>query len=88
MNELNVSVKPAEGIKDYYSLVINGQLIGIYERSELRHAIAIIDQAIVVGLIGEKKTEMSKEDYAAMIAAAREAALNENDEDGCIMCSG
>ena len=81
-----IDVKIKETQKDYYSLTINGNLLGVFERSDYRHMLEQIDSAINVGLIGEEKVEMTKESYSRMIAEAKMAAEAEGDD--CIVCSG
>ena len=81
-----IDVKIKETQKDYYSLTINGNLLGVFERSDYRHMLEQIDSAINVGLIGEEKVEMTKESYSRMIAEAKMAAEAEGDD--CTMCSG
>lgn len=39
-----IEVKPTE--KDHYNLVINGVILGEWERSDLRHLIEVIDNSI------------------------------------------
>ena len=79
-----IEVKVKETGKDYYSLTINGNLLGVFERSDYRYMLEQIDQAINVGLGGEEKVEMSKDSYARMIAEAKMAAEAEGDD--CTMC--
>lgn len=70
--------------KDYYKLTINGFHMGVFERSDIRHMIEQLDNAINVGLAGEEVAELTKEEYQRMIAEAKMAALAEGDD--CQMC--
>ena len=79
-----IDVKIKETQKDYYSLTINGNLLGVFERSDYRHMLEQIDSAINVGLMGEEKVEMTKESYSRMIAEAKMAAEAEGDD--CTVC--
>tara|TARA_R110002049_G_C9011343_1_gene550661 strand:+ start:148 stop:396 length:249 start_codon:yes stop_codon:yes gene_type:complete len=79
-----IDVKIKETGKDYYSLTINGSLLGVFERSDFRYMIEQVDGAINVGLGGEEKIEMSKEGFARMIAEAKLAAEAEGDD--CTVC--
>ena len=79
-----IEVKIKETGKDYYSLTINGSLLGVFERSDFRYMIEQVDGAINVGLGGEEKIEMSKEGFARMIAEAKLAAEAEGDD--CTVC--
>ena len=79
-----IDVKIKETGKDYYSLTINGSLLGVFERSDFRYLIEQVDGAINVGLGGEEKIEMSKEGFARMIAEAKLAAEAEGDD--CTVC--
>ena len=45
MDELNVEIKKTHR-NDYFSLEINGVVIGIFERSQLRYLIEKVDNAI------------------------------------------
>jgi len=45
MDELNVKLKKTHR-NDYFSLEINDVVIGIFERSQLRHLIEKVDNAI------------------------------------------
>ena len=85
---MDVSVKIKEEGKDHYSLTVNGCWLGIWERSELRHLMQTIDNGISPWMRRKEEPQMSAEEFSQMIAASREAALAEGDEDGCIMCSG
>ena len=42
---INIELKPTEK-KDYYKFEINGLYYGVWERSELRHLIEVIDNKI------------------------------------------
>ena len=44
MKDVQILVTPLE--KDYYNLTINMICVGKFERSELRHIIEVIDNAI------------------------------------------
>ena len=79
-----IDVKIKETGKDYYSLTINGSLLGVFERSDFRYMLEQVDGAINVGLGGEEKVEMSKEGFARMIAEAKLAAEAEGDD--CTVC--
>ncbi len=82
---MDVKIKETAN-KDYYKLTINGFLMGVFERSDIRYMIEQLDNAINVGLGGEEKVEMTKDSYARMIAEAKMAAEAEGDD--CVMCSG
>jgi len=41
-----IDTKIIETKKDHYLLMIKGQSLGVFERSELRHIIQIIDNGI------------------------------------------
>ena len=69
--------------KDYHELTIDSNEF-VLERSELRHLIEILDNSIDIGRKDEVEA-ISKEDYMDMLAKAKEAALNDMDED-CDMC--
>lgn len=71
--------------KDYYNLTINGKWLGVFERSDMRFLIEKIDNAINVGIERNETIEVPVSEYKRMLDAAREAALNEGDED-CLMC--
>ena len=77
-------VIPAEYKKDHYIVKVNDNLVGIFERSELRYLIEVIDNAIGSGLRAPITIEQSE--YSQMIEKAREAALNEAQGDDCDMC--
>lgn len=77
-------VTPTKYKKDHYVVKVNDNLVGAFERSELRHLIEVIDDAIGSGLKAPITIEQSE--YSQMIEAAREAALNEAQGDDCDMC--
>ncbi len=70
--------------KDHYIVKVNNNLVGIFERSELRHLIEVLDNAIGSGLRAPITIEQSE--YSQMIEKAREASLNEAEGDDCEMC--
>lgn len=80
---IDVKIKETAN-KDYYKLTINGFLMGVFERSDIRYMIEQLDNAINVGLVGEEVAELTKEEYQRMIAEAKLAALAEGDD--CTMC--
>ncbi len=80
---MQIKIKETKN-KDHYKLTINGFLMGVFERSDIRYMIEQLDNAINVGLIGEKAPELTKEEYQRMIAEAKMAALAEGDD--CTMC--
>lgn len=78
------SVNVAKVSKQHYKIEINGEVIGILERSELRYLIEKLDNAIEVGVT--KKVEidpMTSEEFMELIKQGRE--VDDNDED-CVMC--
>jgi uncharacterized protein YbjQ (UPF0145 family) len=77
-------VIPTEYKKDHYIVKVNDNLVGIFERSELRYLIETIDDAIGSGLRTEIKPEVLE--YQKMLAKAKEAALSEIEGDDCLMC--
>ena len=77
-------VTPTKYKKDHYVVKVNNNLVGAFERSELRHLIEVIDNAIGSGLRAPVTIEQSE--YSQMIDKAREAALNEAQGDDCDMC--
>lgn len=77
-------ITPAPYKKDHYIVKVNDNLVGLFERSELRHLIEVIDNAIGSGLRAPVTIEQSE--YSQMIDKAREAALNEAQGDDCDMC--
>ena len=77
-------VTPTKYKKDHYVVKVNNNLVGVFERSELRHLIEVIDNAIGSGLRAPVTIEQSE--YSQMIDKAREAALNEAQGDDCDMC--
>lgn len=82
--DLKVEMKLVK--KDWYTLIINDNEVGTYERSQFRLMLSVIDDAITTGLVaslGDEKEPMSKEDFMKMIEEGRRAA--EEDED-CVMC--
>ena len=69
--------------KDYHEVTIDSQEF-VLERSELRHLIEVLDNSIDIGR--EDAVEaIDKDAYMEMLAKAKEAALNDMDED-CEMC--
>lgn len=80
INKINV----AKIAKQHYKIEINGEVLGILERSELRYLIEKLDNAIEVGVI--KKVEidpMTSEEFMELIKQGREADANEED---CLAC--
>ena len=78
------SVNVAKVSKQHYKIEINGEVIGILERSELRHLIEKLDNAIEVGVTKVVEVDpMTSEEFMELIKQGREAA--ENDED-CLAC--
>ena len=77
-------VTPTKYKKDHYVVKVNNNLVGVFERSELRHLIEVIDNAIGSGLRAPVTIEQSE--YSQMIDKAREASLNEAEGDDCDMC--
>tara|TARA_R110002050_G_scaffold291510_1_gene446024 strand:- start:46 stop:306 length:261 start_codon:yes stop_codon:yes gene_type:complete len=78
------SINVVKVSKQHYKIEINGVVLGILERSELRHLIEKLDNAIEVGVT--KKVEinpMTSEEFMELIKQGREA--DENDDD-CTMC--
>ena len=73
--------------KDWYTLLINDQEIGTYERSQFRFMLSVIDDAITNGLVdslGDVEIEpMSSEDFMKMIEQGRLAA---EEGDDCLAC--
>ncbi len=69
--------------KDHHAVVIEGNRY-IFERSELREFISMLDNSIDVCRI-EPVEAISKDDYMDMISKAKAAALSEDDDD-CTMC--
>lgn len=80
---MNAEVKKVE--KDYYQLNVNGNDLGTLERSELRHLIEIIDNAINVGLESVDRQSMSAKEFELMVSQARQQAMSDMEED-CLMC--
>jgi len=70
--------------KDHYIVNVNGNLVGLFERSELRHLIEVIDNAIGSGLRAPISIDQSE--YSKFIAESREAALNAAEGDDCLAC--
>ena len=69
---------------NHFHLEINDVYLGEYERSVFRHMLSVIDDKIGTGAV-HQDTDMTAEDFSAMVAAAREAAMND-DSDDCVMC--
>jgi len=78
------SINVAKVSKQHYKIEINGEVIGILERSELRHLIEKLDNAIEVGVIKKVEVEpMTSEEFMELIKQGREADANDED---CIAC--
>lgn len=78
------SINVAKVSKQHYKIEINGVVLGILERSELRHLIQKLDNAIEVGVT--KKVEinpMTSEEFMELIKQGREADANDED---CLAC--
>lgn len=83
----DIKVEMIKEQKDYYTLVINDNEVGTFERSQYRLMLSVIDDAITTGLVaslGDKQEPMSKEDFMKMIEQGRRAA--ENDDEDCLAC--
>jgi hypothetical protein len=78
------SISVAKIAKQHYKIEINGEVIGILERSELRHLIEKLDNAIEVGVIKKLEVEpMTSEEFMELIKQGREADANDED---CLAC--
>ena len=78
------SINVSKVSKQHYSIEINGEVIGILERSELRHLIEKLDNAIEVGVIKKVEVEpMTSEEFMELIKQGREADANDED---CLAC--
>jgi hypothetical protein len=78
------SISVAKIAKQHYKIEINGEVIGILERSELRHLIEKLDNAIEVGVIKKVEVEpMTSEEFMELIKQGREADANDED---CLAC--
>ena len=78
------SISVAKVSKQHYKIEINGEVIGILERSELRHLIEKLDNAIEVGVIKKVEVEpMTSEEFMELIKQGREADANDED---CLAC--
>ena len=80
INKINV----AKIAKQHYKIEINGEIIGILERSELRYLIEKLDNAIEVGQTKQVQIDpMTSEQFMELIKQGREA---DADDENCEMC--
>lgn len=78
------SISVVKVSKQHYKIEINGEVLGILERSELRHLIEKLDNAIEVGVTKKVEVDpMTSEEFMELIKQGREAADNETD---CLAC--
>jgi hypothetical protein len=78
------SINVSKVSKQHYSIEINGEVIGILERSELRYLIEKLDNAIEVGVIKKVEVDpMTSEEFMKLIKQGREADANDED---CLAC--